>query len=135
MGHGIDWTQEETKYLIENWESMTTQQLALKLNRGRASIIGKAHALELPKKVKTPKVINREVRASQKRFDLKPGDLILAPYSANTTNDDKIHRRKFVVTAIYPHMFEARLRGSKLVRGFPRNLYIAGLIRRCEDED
>ena len=131
---GKPWTDEEMDFMRENVHKMSIKELAAALSRTEGSIRQRKHLMEIctfPSGVHCRK--EADVKAYQKKFDLQPGDLILAPYSANSTGDDKQKMMKFVVTNIYPHMFEARLNGSKRVKGFPKNLYVAGMIKRCEE--
>lgn len=61
-----------------------------------------------------------------KVFDLKVGDIIIAP---DKNLDDK--PRKFVVTAIYPHLFTCKRLDNGMERSFTKSSQIIGEVKRA----
>lgn len=133
------WFAEDIEYLKANYMNMTVRQLAIKLARSEGQIKHVAKQLGLrkedrPKKKKKwePKrIVDKEVPMPTKQeFDLEIGDIVLAPFEYNTTNDRYKKNREFEVIGIYPNLINCRLVGSRREKGFPRQMYTCGQIRK-----
>lgn len=141
------WKQEEIDFLKLNYEKFTNRQLSLKLSRSEKDVAFVGAELGLRKtycerstggkKAKTKaasarrKTIKRKAeKPFYREFDLKIGDIILAPFAPCTTNDDKEKKRKFEVVGIYPNLINCKLLGSHREKGFPRSMYTCGLIKK-----
>lgn len=141
------WKQEEIDFLKLNYEKFTNRQLSLKLNRSEKDIAFVAAELGLKKTycerstgkkgAKTEAASTRRETIKRKaekpfyrEFDLKIGDIVLAPFAPCTTNDDKEKKRKFEVVGIYPNLINCKLIGSHREKGFPRSMYTCGQIKK-----
>lgn len=101
----------------------------MRLERLGAAVAHKA-------KTEAPKIqrgANRVVEAKAafvREFDLQVGDIVVAPFERNTTNDREVVKHKFEVIGIYPHVINCQLVGGKWQRAFPKQLYTCGLIKK-----
>lgn len=135
------WFAEDIEYLKANYMDMTVRQLAIKLARSEGQIKHVAKQLGLrkedrPKKKKKKReprqIVDKEVPMPMHQdFDLEIGDIVLAPFEYNTTNDRCKKNWEFEVIGIYPNLINCRLVGSRREKGFPRQMYTCGQIRKA----
>ena len=142
------WTAEEIKFIRDHKETLTTSEMSSRMNKSRTAVYSKMRRLGMvPIKGDRTRINidighSRVPRPNQHRFDLKVGDVITAPYRSKSA--DYIGRDentfligtkicKYTVTAIYPHIFQARLEETSdagVIRELTKNAYISGEIKK-----
>lgn len=143
------WTLEEIIFLRDNANTLSTAEIAERLDRSIHSVCIKRNRLGLTssnrKRQRASIYVNPSESKSiprQRNFDLRIGDVITAPYirkSAHYIGSDEntivgISKIcKYTVTAIYPYIFQARLEETEdagVIRELTKNAYISGEIKR-----
>ena len=146
-----DWREDECRYLLNNWSKRPVTYLAARLRRTEDEVLQKAKILELPEMspqrakaiaasvTRDLKNASKNAMPKQRKYDVKPGDEVIALYLSKTAEyEDQEKKRKsrprkcrFTVTAVYPHIFQARLEETRdigIIVELSKNDYVAGII-------
>lgn len=111
----MDWNDKNTQYLIDNWGTKTSTEIAKKFGTTRNSIIGKARRLDLSHKKlgkpvgETPPKRKKRDRSKEKlklknikgMLPIKPSRLATGPARLNFANPKRIRRSP--IPRAYPY--------------------------------
>lgn len=130
----VEWTYKDTKYLKDNWDLMSTKDIALKLNRSEIVIRKHGKRLGLKTKYFLVDII--------KRIDLNSNEIICGIYAIYNLNLNKIYIGSSVdiIQRIKNHISALKTSthyNKKLQTDFnlsETNFYF-GLMKECTEEE
>ena len=149
------WSPEECDFLLKNYEKMTQGQIAEKLGRSRGATSCKLRELcdlhgierkQAPRKkyITMPKKERLTDAPPQYKYDVKPGDVVVAKYTpatqrrTETSNGRTTSLRSVVarctVLAVYKNIFIVNPEGSSEEVSLRRNEWVNGHVKRVRSE-